>query len=56
MAEKQGDPEFKFLFDLSSKEHIYYRWRVYSLSGAGAGNIGDARGRRAGGGRGAWRR
>ena len=36
MAEKQGDPEFEFLFDLGSAEHTYYRWRLYSLAGARA--------------------
>ncbi|KIY92374.1 U2-associated protein [Monoraphidium neglectum] len=32
MAERQGDPEFSFLFDLDSPDHVYYRWRVYSLA------------------------
>jgi hypothetical protein len=33
MMEQQGRPEFSFLFDLDSPEHIYYRWRLYSLAG-----------------------
>jgi U2-associated protein SR140 len=33
MMEQQGRPEFNFLFDLDSPEHIYYRWRLYSLAG-----------------------
>jgi hypothetical protein len=37
MAERQGDPEFSFLFDLDSPDHVYYRWRVYSLAGASPG-------------------
>ncbi|KAI7898394.1 uncharacterized protein BX663DRAFT_525141 [Cokeromyces recurvatus] len=27
-----GNPTFKFLFDNTSPEHIYYRWKLYSLS------------------------
>ncbi len=26
MEEEQGSPDYAFLFDLTSKEHIYYRW------------------------------
>jgi hypothetical protein len=33
MMEQQGRPEFAFLFDLESPEHVYYRWRLYSLAG-----------------------
>jgi U2-associated protein SR140 len=33
MMEQQGRAEFSFLFDLDSHEHIYYRWRLYSLAG-----------------------
>jgi len=33
MMEQQGRPEFSFLFDLGSPEHLYYRWRLYSLAG-----------------------
>mgnify|MGYP001807463589 CR=1 FL=1 len=33
MMEQQGRPEFNFLFDLDSPEHVYYRWRLYSLAG-----------------------
>eukprot|EP00878_Enallax_costatus_P008741 GHUV01009136.1.p1 GENE.GHUV01009136.1~~GHUV01009136.1.p1 ORF type:complete len:411 (+),score=80.68 GHUV01009136.1:1630-2862(+) len=32
MMEHQGQPEFSFLFELDSPEHIYYRWRLYSLA------------------------
>jgi U2-associated protein SR140 len=28
-----ADPDYAFLFDLESAEHVYYRWRLYSLSG-----------------------
>ncbi|KAI8371263.1 hypothetical protein EDC96DRAFT_573334 [Choanephora cucurbitarum] len=32
MDKELNNPTFKFLFDNSSPEHIYYRWRLYSLS------------------------
>ena len=32
MTKEAQNPEFMFLFDLSSPEHAYYRWRVYSLA------------------------
>ncbi|KAG2192549.1 hypothetical protein INT46_002256 [Mucor plumbeus] len=32
MDREHGNPIFKFLFDNSSSEHIYYRWKLYSLS------------------------
>lgn len=32
MLKEQANPEFAFLFDLKSPEHIYYRWRLYSLA------------------------
>ncbi|KAL9549993.1 hypothetical protein MBANPS3_004932 [Mucor bainieri] len=32
MEREQGNPRFKFLFDNTSSEHIYYRWKLYSLS------------------------
>ncbi|KAI8927202.1 hypothetical protein BC831DRAFT_453174 [Entophlyctis helioformis] len=31
MAREQNNQEYLFLFDSKSKEHIYYRWRLYSL-------------------------
>uniref|UniRef100_A0A6S8KMZ3 U2 snRNP-associated SURP motif-containing protein n=2 Tax=Dunaliella TaxID=3044 RepID=A0A6S8KMZ3_DUNTE len=31
MEEEQNNPDYAFLFDLSSPGHIYYRWRLYSL-------------------------
>lgn len=40
MMEQQGRPEFSFLFDLDSPEHIYYRWRLYSLAGEWQGHSG----------------
>ncbi|KAI9480460.1 MAG: U2-associated SR140 protein [Benjaminiella poitrasii] len=32
MDKEIGNPTFKFLFDNTSPEHIYYRWKLYSLS------------------------
>lgn len=32
MLKEQANPEFAFLFDLKSPEHVYYRWRLYSLA------------------------
>ena len=32
MTKEAQNPEFMFLFDLSSPEHAYYRWKVYSLA------------------------
>ncbi|KAI8078079.1 uncharacterized protein B0P05DRAFT_544033 [Gilbertella persicaria] len=32
MDREFNNPTFKFLFDNTSSEHIYYRWRLYSLS------------------------
>lgn len=32
MLKEQSNPEFAFLFDLKSPEHVYYRWRLYSLA------------------------
>ncbi|KAL7327657.1 hypothetical protein PS15p_206060 [Mucor circinelloides] len=32
MDREQGNPTFKFLFDNTSPEHIYYRWKLFSLS------------------------
>jgi len=31
MEKESKNPEFAFLYDLSSPEHAYYRWRLYSL-------------------------
>ncbi|KAI8324529.1 hypothetical protein GQ54DRAFT_58632 [Martensiomyces pterosporus] len=31
IAQKRGDPRFEFLVSCESKEHVYYRWRLYSL-------------------------
>eukprot|EP00873_Tetraselmis_striata_P014120 jgi/Tetstr1/434384/TSEL_023485.t1 len=31
MEREKGNPEFGFLYDLDSSEHVYYRWRLYSL-------------------------
>lgn len=32
MLKEQNNPEFRFLFDLKTPEHIYYRWRLYALA------------------------
>ncbi|CEP07585.1 hypothetical protein [Parasitella parasitica] len=32
MDRELGNPAFKFLFDNSSSSHIYYRWKLFSLS------------------------
>ena len=32
MLKEQNNPEFRFLFDLTMPEHVYYRWRLYSLA------------------------
>jgi U2-associated protein SR140 len=32
MERELKNPEFAFLFDLRSPEHVYYRWRIYSLA------------------------
>ena len=32
MLKEQNNPEFRFLFDLTIPEHVYYRWRLYALA------------------------
>jgi U2-associated protein SR140 len=32
MSYEQENPEFAFLFDLSLPDHVYYRWRLYSMA------------------------
>ncbi|KAF1798121.1 U2-associated SR140 protein [Mucor lusitanicus] len=32
MDREQGNPRFNFLFDNTSPEHIYYRWKLFSLA------------------------
>ncbi len=32
MERGRGNPLFKFLFELGSKEHTYYVWRLYSFA------------------------
>ena len=32
MLKEQTNPEFRFLFDLKTPEHVYYRWRLYTLA------------------------
>jgi hypothetical protein len=32
MERGRGNPLFDFLFDLKSKEHTYYVWRLYSFA------------------------
>ncbi len=32
MLKEQNNPEFRFLFDLKTPEHVYYRWRLYALA------------------------
>ncbi|KAJ2822150.1 hypothetical protein IWW50_004337, partial [Coemansia erecta] len=31
VSRARGDPRFRFLADMASAEHVYYRWRMYSL-------------------------
>ncbi|MEN2498606.1 MAG: U2 snRNP-associated SURP domain-containing protein [Marteilia pararefringens] len=31
MNNERGNPEFKFMIDFSTMEHLYYRWRLFSL-------------------------
>ena len=32
MIKESGNPEFNFMFETTSPDHFYYRWKVYSLS------------------------
>lgn len=32
MERGRGNPLFNFLFELASKEHTYYVWRLYSFA------------------------
>lgn len=32
MERGRGNPLFSFLFELGSKEHMYYVWRLYSFA------------------------
>jgi len=32
MERGRGNPLFKFMFELGSKEHTYYVWRLYSFA------------------------
>jgi U2-associated protein SR140 len=32
MEREHGNPRFSFLFNASSPEHLYYRWKTYSLA------------------------
>jgi U2-associated protein SR140 len=32
MERGRGNPLFNFLFDLTSREHTYYIWRLYSFA------------------------
>lgn len=32
MEQEVNNPEFVFMYDVDSPEHLYYRWRIYSLS------------------------
>lgn len=31
MNKEMGNPKFKFLFDNTSTDHIYYRWKLFSI-------------------------
>ncbi|XP_028839203.1 U2 snRNP-associated SURP motif-containing protein-like isoform X2 [Denticeps clupeoides] len=31
MSKEKNNPEFRFLFDNKSQEHVYYRWKLYSI-------------------------
>lgn len=32
MEQQYNNPEFEFLYNIDSPEHVYYKWRVYSLT------------------------
>jgi Surp module len=32
MERESANPEFGFMFNLQSPEHMYFRWRLYSLA------------------------
>jgi Surp module len=32
MERESANPEFAFMFNLRSPEHMYFRWRLYSLA------------------------
>ena len=32
MEKERNNPRFSFLFDVKSSEHLYYRWKTYSLA------------------------
>lgn len=32
MERESANPEFAFMFNLQSPEHMYFRWRLYSLA------------------------
>jgi U2-associated protein SR140 len=32
MEKEANNPEYEFLFDVRSPEHVYYRWRLFSLA------------------------
>lgn len=32
MEREASNPEFAFLYNLASLEHVYYRWRLFSLA------------------------
>uniref|UniRef100_A0A3P8YPD5 U2 snRNP-associated SURP domain containing n=1 Tax=Esox lucius TaxID=8010 RepID=A0A3P8YPD5_ESOLU len=31
MSKEKNNPDFRFLFDNKSQEHVYYRWKLYSI-------------------------
>ncbi|XP_026105261.1 U2 snRNP-associated SURP motif-containing protein-like [Carassius auratus] len=31
MSREKDNPDFRFLFDNKSQEHVYYRWKLYSI-------------------------
>ncbi|XP_051950316.1 U2 snRNP-associated SURP motif-containing protein-like isoform X1 [Xyrauchen texanus] len=31
MSREKNNPDFRFLFDYKSHEHVYYRWKLYSI-------------------------
>jgi len=39
MERVRGNPLFSFLFELGSKEHTYYVWRLYSFAQVHAQNV-----------------
>lgn len=39
MERESANPEFAFMFNLQSPEHMYFRWRLYSLAQGARKNL-----------------